>query len=137
MVLFQINEFFIGYRCGSGQVAGFEREKRRNLDCPDRGRDCDAALPEPGPRERVHKPAGRLHGIDAGGIFNIKNPSGVDSVESARGLMDALARSWLRERGIAVPASVRTIEISPLLALEPGDLPASTSVPDKELVYLE
>ena len=67
----------------------------------------------------------------------IKNPSGVDSVESARGLMDALARSWLRERGIAVPASVRTIEISPLLALEPGDLPASTSVPDKELVYLE
>jgi len=67
----------------------------------------------------------------------IKNPSGVDSVESAQGLMDALARSWLRERGIAIPPSVRTVEISPLLALEPGDLPASITVPDKERVYLE
>ncbi|HPI13292.1 MAG TPA: UDPGP type 1 family protein [Spirochaetota bacterium] len=67
----------------------------------------------------------------------IKNPSGVDSVESAQGLMDARARRWLRERGIDVPPSTAVVEISPLLALEPGDIPASLRVPDRKRVNLE
>ncbi|HNU90967.1 MAG TPA: hypothetical protein PKO25_03760, partial [Spirochaetota bacterium] len=67
----------------------------------------------------------------------IKNSSGVDSVESAQGLMDARARRWLRERGIDVPPSTAVVEISPLLALEPGDIPASLRVPDRKRVNLE
>jgi UDP-N-acetylglucosamine/UDP-N-acetylgalactosamine diphosphorylase len=66
----------------------------------------------------------------------VKNRSGVDSVETARQLMSDLYRSWLRERNIAIPARVRVIEISPLIAVEPGDLDGSLSVPDQNEVYL-
>jgi len=51
--------------------------------------------------------------------------------------MDARARRWLRERGIDVPPSTAVVEISPLLALEPGDIPASLRVPDRKRVNLE
>jgi UDP-N-acetylglucosamine/UDP-N-acetylgalactosamine diphosphorylase len=67
----------------------------------------------------------------------VKNPSGVDSAESARALMDGQCRRWLSARGIALPAAVRVIEISPLLAVEPDDLPGNLVVPDRKEAYLE
>jgi len=67
----------------------------------------------------------------------VKNPSGVDSVESARELMTALFRRWLDGRGIPIPPRVKRLEISPLLALEAADVPPSIKVPDTENVYLE
>ncbi len=67
----------------------------------------------------------------------VKNPSGVDSVESAHELMTGLYRRWIGKRGIRIPARVQKIEISPLLALEAADIPASLSIPDTESVYLE
>ena len=67
----------------------------------------------------------------------VKNASGVDSVESARRLMSELCRRWLAERGIAVPKKVSVIEISPELAVEPGDIGTGLTVPDAEKVYLD
>lgn len=67
----------------------------------------------------------------------VKNASGVDSAGTAKDLMSRLYHKWLSQRGISIPASVRTIEISPLLAVESGDLPFDLKVPDKEMVYLE
>jgi UDP-N-acetylglucosamine/UDP-N-acetylgalactosamine diphosphorylase len=67
----------------------------------------------------------------------VKNPSGVDSVESAHELMTRLYRRWLGERGIGIPSRLKKIEISPLLALEASDIPDSISIPDSESVYLE
>ena len=52
----------------------------------------------------------------------VKNASGVDSVASAREMMERLQRGWLEKRGIAVPPGVRTVEISPLVAVEAEDL---------------
>ncbi len=52
----------------------------------------------------------------------VKNASGVDSVTSARELMERLHRNWLTERGISVPEGVKTVEISPLAAVEADDL---------------
>ncbi|MBP7735074.1 MAG: UDPGP type 1 family protein [Spirochaetes bacterium] len=66
----------------------------------------------------------------------VKNPSGVDSVESAQKMMDDQFRSWLVSRGVRVPASVRAIEISPLAAVEADDIDPAMAVPDKEAVYL-
>ena len=51
-------------------------------------------------------------------------------------MMSALFRSWLAARGVPVPPGVRAIEISPLLALGPDDLPADLTVPDRPDVYL-
>jgi UDP-N-acetylglucosamine/UDP-N-acetylgalactosamine diphosphorylase len=67
----------------------------------------------------------------------VKNKSGVDSVETAQELMIGQHRRWLELKGIAVPAGVSRIEISPLLATEPEDIPENLSVPEKEDVYLE
>ncbi len=67
----------------------------------------------------------------------VKNPSGVDSVESAHELMTRLYRRWLGERGIGIPSRLKKIEISPLFALEASDIPESISIPDSESVYLE
>ena len=66
----------------------------------------------------------------------VKNKSGVDSVDTARKLMSDLCRKWLEGRNIAIPPRVGVIEISPLLAVEPGDLDSSLSVPDEREVYL-
>lgn len=66
----------------------------------------------------------------------VKNRTGVDSVDTAREMMSALFRSWLAARGVSVPPGVRAIEISPLLALGPDDLPADLTVPDRPDVYL-
>jgi UDP-N-acetylglucosamine/UDP-N-acetylgalactosamine diphosphorylase len=66
----------------------------------------------------------------------VKNPSGVDSVESARDMMNALFRTWLAGRGITVPQKVKIIEISPLAAVEPDDLDTGLEIPEKEAVYL-
>lgn len=65
----------------------------------------------------------------------VKNPSGVDSVESARRMMSDLHLRWLRERGIAVPPAVKTLEISPLVAVGPEDLDDVT-LPARENVYM-
>ncbi|MBN1500638.1 MAG: UTP--glucose-1-phosphate uridylyltransferase [Spirochaetes bacterium] len=67
----------------------------------------------------------------------VKNMSGVDSLESSRELMTNLHRSWLQKRNIAIPEKVRNIEISPLLAIEPEDIPSNLEIPDTENVYLE
>ncbi|MGQ9590603.1 MAG: UTP--glucose-1-phosphate uridylyltransferase [Planctomycetota bacterium] len=51
----------------------------------------------------------------------VKNPRGVDSVESARGLLLAEHRRWLERCGVRVSGRV---EVSPLAALDAGDLEA-------------
>ena len=65
----------------------------------------------------------------------VKNPSGVDSVESARSLMNGLYTGWLRKKGIEIPDAVKTVEISPLVAICPEDLDNMT-LPQHEKVYL-
>ena len=67
----------------------------------------------------------------------VKNPTGIDSLVSSRELMVSLNKKWLAEKGIEIPAGVKILEISPLLAVEPDDLPADVKIPDKEKVYLE
>lgn len=67
----------------------------------------------------------------------VKNPSGIDSVESARAMMDAQARRWLSSRGVVVPTGVKTIEISPLVAACPEDIDAGLVIPEREMVYIE
>ncbi|HAP43330.1 MAG: hypothetical protein A2087_03640 [Spirochaetes bacterium GWD1_61_31] len=67
----------------------------------------------------------------------VKNQEGVDSLDSSQALMMKLHRRWLAERGITVPATVRRLEISPLLAVEAADLPAGLTVPAQADVYLE
>lgn len=57
----------------------------------------------------------------------IKNATGVDSVESSRRIQTQRAARWLTPRGVEIPRGGDgepdcTIEISPLTALEPGDL---------------
>jgi len=66
----------------------------------------------------------------------VKNPSGVDSVESAQKMMDDQFRSWLVRRGVKIPPSVRAIEISPLAAVDADDIDPGLSVPGTETVYL-
>ncbi|HOO70283.1 MAG TPA: UDPGP type 1 family protein [Spirochaetota bacterium] len=67
----------------------------------------------------------------------VKNASGPDSLQTCVALMDGLFRSWLTQRGIEVPPSVKTIEISSLFALGPEDIPPDLALPDKKAVYLE
>ena len=67
----------------------------------------------------------------------VKNPAGIDSVESARAMMDAQARRWLSSRGVAVPTGVKVIEISPLVAACPEDIDAGLVIPEREMVYIE
>lgn len=67
----------------------------------------------------------------------VKNASGIDSVESARRLMINQHRRWLEGRGIVIPAKASFIEISPLLAVEPEDVPPDLVVPTMEKVYLK
>jgi len=67
----------------------------------------------------------------------VKNKSGVDSVESARELMSNLAMNWLKQQGISIPQEVKVIEISPLQAVEPGDIDNHITIPAKEKVYIQ
>ncbi len=67
----------------------------------------------------------------------VKNKTGIDSVDTAQDLMTKLSLRWLKERGVPIPANVKVVEISPLLAVEPKDIPDSITVPDTEKVYLE
>jgi len=62
----------------------------------------------------------------------VKNPSGEDSVESARRMMVELYASWLDAAGVAVPRDNKgkplgEIEISPLFALDQEELCAKLS----------
>jgi UDP-N-acetylglucosamine/UDP-N-acetylgalactosamine diphosphorylase len=66
----------------------------------------------------------------------VKNASGQDSADSAKALMTALNKKWLAARGIQIPAGVKEVEISPLTALSPEDLPAEIMVPDTEKVLI-
>ena len=66
----------------------------------------------------------------------VKNASGQDSADSAKGLMTGLNKKWLTSRGIHVPETVRELEISPLTALSPEDLNEGIVVPDTEKVLL-
>jgi UDP-N-acetylglucosamine/UDP-N-acetylgalactosamine diphosphorylase len=52
----------------------------------------------------------------------VKNREGADSVQTARAMMHRRSLRWLASQNIPLPADARMIEISPLLALEPGDL---------------
>jgi len=67
----------------------------------------------------------------------VKNPSGVDSVESSQELMVDLHRNWLISRGVSVPEAVEIIEISPLYAVEAEDIDSSIKIPDEKKVYLD
>ncbi len=66
----------------------------------------------------------------------VKNATGIDSVETSHELMINLHRRWLADRGIAVPVSVKKLEVSPLAAVEPEDLDEGLKVPDQEEVYI-
>jgi len=66
----------------------------------------------------------------------VKNPSGVDSVESARKLMQDQYRRWLAVKGIRVSPKTKIIEISPLVAVEPDDINKNLVLRDEETVYL-
>jgi len=78
-----------------------------------------------------------LEGLREEEFAPVKNPSGQDSAESARNLMTTLNKKWLSARGIAVPDGVKEVEISPLTALSPEDLPDGITVPDTEKVLIE
>jgi UDP-N-acetylglucosamine pyrophosphorylase len=67
----------------------------------------------------------------------IKNPSGVDSIESARNLMSNLYKKWLKEREVTIPDKVEIIEISPLLAVEAEDIISTIVIDNKEGIYLD
>lgn len=66
----------------------------------------------------------------------VKNKSGVDSVDTAQELMIHLYKKWLLQKNIPVPKVVEKIEISPLYAVEPDDLPDSIAIPLQKEVYL-
>jgi UDP-N-acetylglucosamine/UDP-N-acetylgalactosamine diphosphorylase len=66
----------------------------------------------------------------------VKNASGQDSPDSAKELMTALNRQWLKSRGIAIPDKVRSIEISPLAALSPEDISEDIVIPDTGKVFI-
>ena len=53
----------------------------------------------------------------------LKNAAGANSPESVRRAMIDLAATWLRQAGVAVPATA-AVEISPLFALDPEELSA-------------
>lgn len=66
----------------------------------------------------------------------VKNPAGVDSVDSARRMMSDQCRRWLDANGVRVPEKTRVLEISPLVAVEPEDIDPALTVPDRESVYI-
>lgn len=66
----------------------------------------------------------------------VKNRDGVDSVHTSQELMMSQSRRWCASRGIKVPDRVKRLEISPLAAVGPEDLPDSLSLPRQDVVYL-
>ena len=66
----------------------------------------------------------------------IKNKEGVDSPQTSGDLMTNLYKSWLNKRGIVVPANVKNLEISPLIAVEAEDLSDGLTVSNEESVYV-
>jgi len=66
----------------------------------------------------------------------VKNASGIDSVESSQQLMSDLYKSWVRARGIVLPDAVKVLEISPIVAVAPEDLPVGMKIPAEEKVYI-
>lgn len=66
----------------------------------------------------------------------VKNASGQDSADSAKTLINNLNRKWLEMKKITIPPQVRVLEISPLFALSPDDIPDDTIIPEKENVLL-
>jgi UDP-N-acetylglucosamine/UDP-N-acetylgalactosamine diphosphorylase len=67
----------------------------------------------------------------------VKNKTGLDSVDSSRQLMMDLHREWLESRNIQIPDGVAIIEISPLAAVEPGDIDPNIEIPNEPEVYIE
>lgn len=68
----------------------------------------------------------------------VKNATGVDSVESARELMNNLYRSWLDDAGVTIPDEVKVLEISPLFAVDAEELKKKDTIriPSDEKVFL-
>lgn len=66
----------------------------------------------------------------------VKNKTGVDSVETAQELMINLYTQWLIQKNIPIPKVVEKIEISPLCAVEPDDVPATLLLPQQKEVYI-
>ncbi|MDR3237389.1 MAG: UDPGP type 1 family protein [Spirochaetia bacterium] len=66
----------------------------------------------------------------------VKNAAGVDSPETSQRLMIELHKKWLTQRGVSIPQRVSVIEISPLTAVAPEDIPSGLTVPNKEEVEL-
>ena len=67
----------------------------------------------------------------------VKNASGQDSAESAKKLITSLNRKWLELKKINIPSQVKELEISPLFALSPDDIPDNIIIPGNEKVILE
>jgi UDP-N-acetylglucosamine/UDP-N-acetylgalactosamine diphosphorylase len=66
----------------------------------------------------------------------VKNASGQDSADTAKNLMNDLNRKWLESKKITIPAEVKELEISPLFALSPDDIPEDIVIPKKEKIFL-
>jgi UDP-N-acetylglucosamine/UDP-N-acetylgalactosamine diphosphorylase len=66
----------------------------------------------------------------------VKNAEGVDSPETSQRLMIELHKKWLTQRGVIIPQRVSVIEISPLTAVDPEDIPSGLTVLNKEKVEL-
>lgn len=67
----------------------------------------------------------------------VKNKTGVDSLETAQELMVNQHRQWLEKSGVQIPPSAKIIEISPLRAVDAGDITGGITLPDEERIYLE
>ncbi len=66
----------------------------------------------------------------------VKNKTGIDSVETAQELMINLHKMWLRKKNIFIPEVVEKVEISPLFAVEPDDIPDTLTLPQQKEVYI-
>ena len=66
----------------------------------------------------------------------VKNPTGIDSVESSRQLMSDMFKSWVKERGIEISDTVKVLEISPIVAVAAEDLPVTMKIAAEENVYI-
>jgi UDP-N-acetylglucosamine/UDP-N-acetylgalactosamine diphosphorylase len=77
-----------------------------------------------------------VEGVRGEEFAPVKNPTGIDSVKSCQGMMNELYRGWLEKNGVAVPESVKMIEISPLVAVDSDDIDSNIKVSDTEKVYI-
>jgi UDP-N-acetylglucosamine/UDP-N-acetylgalactosamine diphosphorylase len=66
----------------------------------------------------------------------VKNASGEDSVESAQKLMNNLYKKWLISKGVKIPVSVQSIELTANTAVDPDDINSNLVLPDKKEILI-